>query len=448
MADEALGAETVAAPPEKGLASLEVRALLRYVVISCLFCAFYVIYNKHPYYLRDQFQPWRPVFRALSVAWFVAGFFYVRAVLTSFSGRRYWMTDSGLLYMLIVRGWVRKVRYGSENGLPWWIIVGVTGLFAAAGATARGPMGALAGLVGLGLALWSSRKTTRFPGKKSTTHIFNNRRIRTSMLSIVVKAFFTPLMVTFLSGHAHALANAWLDKRGLPRVLFPPHTGFSEWFTIMKARGAQLLPSLENLANLVSVHLWTRQDVRWGLNVAYDFVFFIDCSFATFGYMAESRFLGNKTRSVEPTSFGWLVAIACYPPYNSVLGTYFPLNNGPRLFVSETADLVLKGLIVLLFTIYAAATVAFGFKFSNLTNRGIITGGPYKYVRHPAYATKCAAWWLEHLPTLTIESAIFLCGTCTVYGLRAWTEERHLSMDPEYREYKKKVRWKAIPGIW
>ncbi|MCA9183870.1 MAG: hypothetical protein KDA51_20550, partial [Planctomycetales bacterium] len=36
----------------------------------------------------------------------------------------------------------------------------------------------------------------------------------------------------------------------------------------------------------------------------------------------------------------------------------------------------------------------------------------------------------------------------TVYGLRAWTEERHLSQDPDYQAYKKKVPWKMIPRFF
>ena len=103
---------------------------------------------------------------------------------------------------------------------------------------------------------------------------------------------------------------------------------------------------------------------------------------------------------------------------------------------------------VLLFAIYASATVAFGFKFSNLTNRGVISRGPYRFIRHPAYVTKCTAWWLEHLPTMTITKAFFLTLLCCVYALRAWTEERHLSMDPEYRAYKRKVPWVILPGVY
>ena len=35
-----------------------------------------------------------------------------------------------------------------------------------------------------------------------------------------------------------------------------------------------------------------------------------------------------------------------------------------------------------------------------------------------------------------------------LYGIRAYTEERHLSQDPKYREYQEKVRWKFIPYVW
>jgi protein-S-isoprenylcysteine O-methyltransferase Ste14 len=145
---------------------------------------------------------------------------------------------------------------------------------------------------------------------------------------------------------------------------------------------------------------------------------------------------------------GWAAALSCYPPYNNVLGTYLPLDNGPAVITGENALLALRVATVLLFSIYAAATVAFGFKFSNLTNRGIISRGPYRLVRHPAYLTKCTAWWLEHLPTITLTKAFFLTLLCGVYALRAWTEERHLSMDPDYLAYKKKVPWILFPGVY
>jgi len=32
--------------------------------------------------------------------------------------------------------------------------------------------------------------------------------------------------------------------------------------------------------------------------------------------------------------------------------------------------------------------------------------------------------------------------------LRLFSEEKYLSQDPAYVEYKKKVRWRMIPGIF
>jgi hypothetical protein len=215
----------------------------------------------------------------------------------------------------------------------------------------------------------------------------------------------------------------------------------------MGGRIPDMLPSVGDVTGLFTPWNWTRQDISWGLDLGYNIVFFVDCGWALAGYSSESRWLGNKTRSVEPTPFGWLVCLACYPPYNNVTGTYLPLEGGPQHF-GETTLLVFRAITVGLFAIYACATVAFGLKFSNLTHRGVVSRGPYRFVRHPAYLCKCTAWWLEHLPTMTVTKGLFLSLLCGVYGLRAWTEERHLGKDPAYREYKKKVRWVLLPGIY
>jgi protein-S-isoprenylcysteine O-methyltransferase Ste14 len=208
------------------------------------------------------------------------------------------------------------------------------------------------------------------------------------------------------------------------------------------------MPAMSDLSGLFHAGAWTRGDIGWGLGVAYDITFFIDCGWALIGYGLESRWLGNKTRSVEPTALGWAAALSCYPPFNNSLGTYLPLENGKQWITGEDTQLWLRGAIVVLFFVYATATVAFGFKFSNLTNRGIVSRGPYRVIRHPAYVCKCTAWWLEHMPTMTLTKAFFLSLLCGVYALRAWTEERHLSRDPDYLAYKKKVPWVIIPGVY
>jgi protein-S-isoprenylcysteine O-methyltransferase Ste14 len=101
-----------------------------------------------------------------------------------------------------------------------------------------------------------------------------------------------------------------------------------------------------------------------------------------------------------------------------------------------TAILVLVG-------IYLLATVAFGLRFSNLTNRGIITSGPYRWVKHPAYLSKNLSWWLISVPfvagagwVVAVQSCALLVCVNLVYFLRAKTEERHLRADPAYRDYE------------
>jgi protein-S-isoprenylcysteine O-methyltransferase Ste14 len=237
-----------------------------------------------------------------------------------------------------------------------------------------------------------------------------------------------------------------MDYKAAPGLNF--FESASSWWHHVGVRLGDMVPSLHDFGALAQPWTWARPDFSWGLELFYNIIFAVDCGWALFGYCTESRWLGNKTRSVEPTAFGWAVCLACYPPFNNVLGTYLPLEDGPPIITADTWLLTLRAITVGLFAIYAAATVSFGFRFSNLTNRGIVSRGPYAVVRHPAYLCKCTAWWLEHLPRMTILKAVFLTLLCGVYALRAWTEERHLGMDPEYREYKKKVPWILFPGVY
>ncbi|MDP5038948.1 MAG: DUF1295 domain-containing protein [Candidatus Gracilibacteria bacterium] len=99
-----------------------------------------------------------------------------------------------------------------------------------------------------------------------------------------------------------------------------------------------------------------------------------------------------------------------------------------------------------------------GLKASNLTNRGIIKKGPYKYVRHPAYACKNLSWIIAstaliynnliNYNIINIFLIIFSISTWSyIYYLRAITEEKHLSMDPDYLEYKKLVPNMFFPSF-
>jgi protein-S-isoprenylcysteine O-methyltransferase Ste14 len=183
--------------------------------------------------------------------------------------------------------------------------------------------------------------------------------------------------------------------------------------------------------------------------VIFNLLFFVDTLIFTFGYTFESGIFKNKLRSVEPTFFGWVVALACYPPFNwltgKLLGWY---SNDYYSFNNPIYTFIFRILLIVLISIYVWASIALGTKASNLTNRGIVSKGPYSMVRHPAYISKNLVWWTSIIPLGSIPAILSMAGWSLIYHLRAITEERHLRKDPDYLEYCQKVKYRYIPGIY
>lgn len=233
------------------------------------------------------------------------------------------------------------------------------------------------------------------------------------LLGWLVKAFFLPLMFCFLTGY---IANLWA---------------------------------------------FTLTDEGFGYRLfilSYQSLYFIDVAVGTLGYCMTLRLLGTHIRSAQPTVAGWVVALMCYPPFwPAISQAYLKYNpdweweawlaGAPVLF-AIWAVMILACLVV-----YVWATMAFGLRFSNLTHRGVITNGPYRYTKHPAYIAKNLSWWLVAIPFIpedgsfltALSCCLMLLGVNTVYFLRAKTEERHLMEDPEYRAY---AAWIERNGIF
>lgn len=247
--------------------------------------------------------------------------------------------------------------------------------------------------------------------------------LRAHLMGWVVKAFFLPLMVVYLDGEVRALANA---GSGLPAT----------WHAL-----GQVLANLPG-----SLHPLPRLDLL-PYQFLYELSYTVDLLFCVVGYSLTLRLFDSHIRSTEPTLFGWLVALLCYQPFYSVIGNNYLAYDDNLYWGELVAPWPLlryfwaAAIIALLF-IYALSTVAFGLRFSNLTHRGIITGGPYRFTKHPAYIAKNLSWWLISVPFVSHLSAWeALRNSCLlgllnlIYFLRARTEERHLSRDPQYVAY-------------
>ncbi|MGQ0661748.1 methyltransferase family protein [Sphingosinicella sp.] len=181
-------------------------------------------------------------------------------------------------------------------------------------------------------------------------------------------------------------------------------------------------------------------------------MFMIDVVFATVGYALTMKPLDGHIRGANPYAAGWTAALICYPPF-IMMGPGGPLDyhrgtHGDAGWAFWLADYpallwIFGAWLVFLTAVYAWATVAFGFRFSNLTHRGILTHGPYAWTKHPAYVSKNLFWWFAVLPFLAatgnpvdmVRNSFVLAVVSGVYYWRARTEERHLMADPAYQDY-------------
>jgi protein-S-isoprenylcysteine O-methyltransferase Ste14 len=245
-------------------------------------------------------------------------------------------------------------------------------------------------------------------------------------LALLLKFFFAPLMINWCLNHAGDMANSVVQ--------------FYDGLTDGQAGRALFDNSL----------FWA----------CFQLILFVDTLLFTLGYIVEVPALGNRIRSVDPTFFGWFICLACYPPFNDFTGRFLEWQSSdfPH-FANDTIHFIANIALLLALAIYSWASVALGFKASNLTNRGIVSHGPYARVRHPAYAAKNLAWWIGALPNLYLMfaagnpravgySLLALLGWTAIYGLRAITEERHLLLaDNGYAQYMQRVKWRFIPGI-
>lgn len=227
--------------------------------------------------------------------------------------------------------------------------------------------------------------------------------LRAHLMGWTVKGFFLPLMAVYMSGEVRTLGTSW--------VAFTANHG--AWYQLL-----------------------------------YDLSYTVDLLFCVVGYTITLRLFDSHIRSTEPTVFGWVIALLCYMPFYRIIGDMY-LHYDDSIYwdnglaaVPWLKNMFALAIIALLF-IYGLSTVAFGLRFSNLTYRGIITSGPYRFTKHPAYISKNLSWWLISVPFIP-ESSVFealrnclLLGLLNlVYFLRARTEENHLSLrDPDYVQY-------------
>lgn len=236
-----------------------------------------------------------------------------------------------------------------------------------------------------------------------------DKKTKTTLLFFLVKLFYVPIMLNFFLSNGRGVYQIIAARLIAHDLAFNFRTGYTDLFTI---------------------------------------VFAVDTLYFAIGYLVEHPKLKNVVKSVEPTILGWVVALASYPPFNGFSTRYLGWYSSDYFFFPDYyIDMTLKIVAVACLALYLWATLSLGWKSSNLTNRGIVTNGAYKYLRHPAYTGKLIVWWITALQHFSLGMILSMTAWTILYGMRAITEERHLSADPDYKKYVTKTKFRFVPGV-
>lgn len=269
----------------------------------------------------------------------------------------------------------------------------------------------------MGLALFADKPSTS--GAQHTPEnpfrVLKNPTNKKVLLNILMRGYFIPIMIAQVLANLVSSINIYQSLQ-------------AQW---------QFLSFLV----MVSAVLWTTDIVNAALN-----------------YGLESRWLENRSRSVDLTAGGWLVCFACYAPLNEITGSFFPF--GPHAATGLEQDLVFSGVVTLTalkvlevvllgFQIYS--NVSLGPSIVNVTFKKLQNKGLYSLIRHPGTTFKLLLWFSQGAFYKQFWTLKFVYGYsmwATLYILRAFTEERHLQKFPEYRQYMQQVKKRFIPGLF
>ncbi len=78
-----------------------------------------------------------------------------------------------------------------------------------------------------------------------------------------------------------------------------------------------------------------------------------------------------------------------------------------------------------------------------------VTSGPYRYVRHPMYATMVILFWAAPLLLGSWWALAPAALNGLVFVVRTALEDRTLQAElPGYADYARRVRYRLVPGLW
>ena len=164
-------------------------------------------------------------------------------------------------------------------------------------------------------------------------------------------------------------------------------------------------------------------------------VFFVEQAWFVVAFLAR-----RPPRASSRRLWAWLLAAG--GTFGGLL--FRPQGSNPQWGVTAGLVLQLLGLVLVLVSL-AALGRSFGFVAAD---RGLVTRGPYRVVRHPIYASYILiqSGYLIQAQSLRNLLVLLFATGCNIG--RCLAEEQVLTDTSDYQEYRARVRWRLVPGMW
>jgi protein-S-isoprenylcysteine O-methyltransferase Ste14 len=157
-------------------------------------------------------------------------------------------------------------------------------------------------------------------------------------------------------------------------------------------------------------------------------------------WVVVAYLIRRPARTVSRRWGDWILAFG--GTFGGVL--FRPVGAHPQWGITTGLILQLVGL-----TICVASFLALGRSFGFVAaDRGLVRRGPYAVVRHPIYASYLLLQLGYVLQSISLRNALVMLVASGCNVGRAVVEDRLLATNNEYRDYRNRVRWRLIPGVW
>jgi protein-S-isoprenylcysteine O-methyltransferase Ste14 len=133
----------------------------------------------------------------------------------------------------------------------------------------------------------------------------------------------------------------------------------------------------------------------------------------------------------------------------ALMGSWLPLFMMPTATTVPGIEFVAVPLQTVAFVYLMVAILSLSRSFGVFAAyREIKTGGLYRWVRHPLYSSELLGFVAVLLVNLSWYNVTLLAVQLYFQLLRIRDEENLLSQDPTYVEYRSRVRYRLIPGLY